>query len=125
MPRPKKTSKVVELGFKEPRKLCPFSGDDLKIVPVTAAAAGHLVEKFQVRGTGWVSTKLFDSREEAEWVFSHDHGVPPRMKNPYKRVEVVGERLPPDPSMKDVENGVKDALALGESFAKAASEIMK
>lgn len=108
-----------------PRKLCPFSGDELKIVGVTAVAAGHPVEKFQVRGTGWVSTKLFDSREAAEWFFSHDHGVEPNMVNPHKRVVVVGEIVPPDPSALAVERETKDTLALGEAFAEAASETIR
>jgi len=119
MARPKKATKVGLLGLPGPRKQCPFSGDELRIVSVATSAAGHPVKKFQVRGTGWVSTKLFDSREEAEWFFSHDHGVEPKMKNPYRRVEVVGEVEPPDPAVEDAQRLERHHLKLADDAMEA------
>ena len=69
MPKPRKNSKdpqgALVLGMGVPRPLCPFSGDPLQYVEVTTTAAGHPVKRWQVRGSGWVSTKLFHSKAEA------------------------------------------------------------
>ena len=122
MAKPAKKSKPALPGK---RTLCPFSGNPLQIVAVTATAAGHPVEKFQVRGTGWVSTSLFHTRGEAEWYFSHDHGVEPDLENPYRRAEVVGVVEPPDPSALAVEQEARDTMNLAEAAADVAKDILK
>ena len=49
---------------------CPFSGNPLDFVQLSNG-------DWQVRGTGWVSAKLFPFREHAVWFFSHRDGKPP------------------------------------------------
>lgn len=114
MPRPPKVK-----GLAKARTDCPFSGNPLVFAEVTATAAGHLVKKIQVRGTGWVSSQLFDSRAEAEWFFSHADGVPPAFPNPFKRVVVVGERKPPDPAELDARRLERHHAKLGEDAAES------
>lgn len=121
MARPRKNSatEAKPAGLAVPRAECPFSGNPLLYVPVTSLAAGHPVTKWQARGSGWVSTKLFDSREEAEWFFSHDRGIKPAFKSPYGRVEVIGEREPPDPAAEAGEQLTRHHERLGEDAAEA------
>ena len=89
---------------------CPFSGNPLDFVQLSNG-------DWQVRGTGWVSAKLFPFREHAVWFFSHRDGKPPAgMKNPYRAVEVVGVREPPDPAQAEVAAAVKDAESIGEAM---------
>ena len=38
------------------------------------------------------------------------------MKNPYRAVEVVGVREPPDPAQAEVTGAVKDAESIGEAM---------
>ena len=105
MPRPAKKS-----PSKQAVTTCPFSGNPLEIVQLSNG-------DWQVRGTGWVSAKLFPFREHAVWFFSHRDGKPPAgMKNPYRRVEVVGVREPPDPAQAEVTGAVKDAESIGEAL---------
>lgn len=127
MPKPRKNSKYpyapLALGLTGPRADCPFSGDPLQYVEVTTTAAGHPEKRWQVRGSGWVSTKLFNSRAEAEWFFSHDRGVQPIFKSPYAKIEVVGERRPPDPAQGEVERAVADAKGIGDEMVEAIREL--
>lgn len=118
MPTAKAKPKASATAPATPRALCPFSGDPLVFAEVTTLAAGHKMPMIQVRGTGWVSTKLFDSRAEAEYFFSHDLGVAPSFPNPRKRVEVVGERRPPERARADVEETLKAASEFGEHAVK-------
>ena len=114
MPRPPKVK-----GLAQARTDCPFSGNPLVFAEVKTLAAGHEVLKIQVRGTGWVSSQLFNSRAEAEWFFSHADGVPPAFPNPFKRVVVVGERKPPDPAELDARRLERHHAKLGEDAAEA------
>ena len=129
MPKPRKNSEPAKpgparAGMRVPRPLCPFSGGPLQYVEVTTTAAGYPDKRWQVRGSGWVSTKLFHSKAEAEWFFSHDHGVPPAFPSPHARIEVVGERLPPDPAQAEAERAIRDAESVGYGMVEATKEIM-
>lgn len=114
MPRPPKVK-----GLAKARTDCPFSGNPLVFAEVKTLAAGHEVVKIQVRGTGWVSSQLFNSRAEAEWLFSHDAGTEPAFPNPFKRVQIVGERKPPDPAELAAKSLERHHAKLGEDAAEA------
>ena len=86
MPRP----------LSKPRKTCPFSGDDLKVIETSAG--------FQVQGNGWISTKFFVDKDRAEWYFSHSGGLPPKYKKPWPDVKVIGEVVPKVPEVSDLVN---------------------
>jgi len=106
MPRPPKPK-----TFKTPRTMCPFSAEELQFVETSAG--------WQVRGAGWASTKLFQSREMAEWHFSHHEGNPPDFPSPTERLKVVGEVLPPTPDlMKPVDDAVKRSEQTAEEFER-------
>ena len=103
------------------RTECPFSGEPLVFATVRTLSAGHLVDKIQVRGVGWVSTRLFDSRAEAEWFFSHANGQAPDIPNPHRRVVVAGVCEPPDPAEADVRRTVRHH----EGLVEDAAEVLK
>ena len=108
-----KAKAKVFAGLEAPRTECPFHGEPLVFAEVTTLAAGHKMPMIQVRGTGWVSTKLFNSRAEAEYFFSYERGVPPAFPNPVPRVSVrTIER--PDPAQAEVEASLKAAGRFGE-----------
>lgn len=113
MPRPAKVKASAKAIT-----ACPFSGNPLVFAEVKTLAAGHEVLKVQVRGTGWVSSQLFNSRAEAEWFFSHVDGVAPSFPNPFKRVEVIGERRPPDPAELDAKRLTRHHEKLGDDAAE-------
>ena len=114
-----KAKVAAPAGLSVPRAECPFSGEPLVFAEVTTLAAGHKMPMIQVRGDGWVSTKLFHSRAEAEYFFSRDRGVPPAFPNPVPRIE-VSERTPPAREQLEVEGALRDAAAFGEESAKLA-----
>ena len=74
-------------GLAQPRTTCPFSGTPLSFAETSGG--------WQVRGKGWVSTRMYASRELAEWAFSHSEGVPPTYPDPLKPASTVKEELPP------------------------------
>jgi hypothetical protein len=96
----------------KPRKVCPFSGDALQFVQVSCG-------DWQVRGCGWVST-LFQTREQAEYHFSHSLGTPPKFPNPVGRYK-IRERLTP---VREVSDDIDASLAAGRQWAEDAVEIM-
>ena len=122
--KPRKNSPAKPGPRSEPRKDCPFSGNPLEYVPIRTLAAGHEVVKWQVRGAGWVSTQLFPDRECAEWFFAHENGIQPSFRNPYRRVELIGERKPPDPAEAAAKAELSDAARIGDDMAGIAREIM-
>ena len=102
-PKPKL---IVFEPLAEPRVLDQISGKPLEIVELSSGS-------FQVRGDGWVSTRLFPFRKMAEWWVSHNHGVPPSFPSPYPKIEVT-ERVKPDTLTKaavDSDNSATEALA--------------
>ena len=98
----------VFAGLEAPRALCPFSGEPLQFVRLSNG-------DWQVRGNGWVSTRLFPFKSQAEYFFSHELGVPPAFPNP---LEVGDERKPPDPAQAEVEASLRAADKFGERAAE-------
>lgn len=106
-PAPKAKSKLfIPESLAEPRVLDPISGKPLEIVELSS---GY----FQVRGDGWVSTKLFQFKKMAEWWVSHNLGVVPSFPSPYPKIEIT-ERVAPDALSKaavDSDNSATETLA--------------
>ena len=104
-----------------PRTEDPFFGTELKYVPVKTLSAGHEVVKYQVRGAGWASTKLFTTLEEAQWHFSHNGGAVPSFPNPYRRIERV-DREERAPEQAEAESLVSKAGKFGEAVADVVAK---
>ena len=88
MPRPRKTK-----GFEAPRKVCPFSGKPIEFVETAAG--------WQARAPGWVSSRFYQTKEQAEWDFSFDAGEEPDYKPSWKRIQVGEESEEPVYSVSD------------------------
>lgn len=101
--------------LKKPRTTCFRSGKDLEIVQLSTG-------DWQVRGQGWVSTRLFQLKAQAEYWVSFSGGLPPDFPDPVKRVQVMGERAPTED---DVTPEVNAALRAGEELAQLHEEVAK
>ena len=99
----------------EPRSVDPFSGAALSFVQLSNG-------RWQVRGKGWSSTTLYQSREQAEWDFSFNFGVRPAFKSPYPDIQ-VRELEPPDTAPADLaDRAIKAGEKLGEELAKELAD---
>lgn len=74
-------------GLAKPRQKCPFTGGKILYVETNAG--------WQVRASGWISTKFYQTKEQAEWFASHRDGVPPAYTPSWERVRVGKELEPP------------------------------
>lgn len=104
----------------KPRDKCPFSGEELHIVALSDGSVGD--SRYQVRGEGWVSTRLFPSIETAQWWASHNLGREPKFQNPYKRVSIgrdADDPYTPDDE-KALEEEVQSDHKIVASFAEQA-----
>ncbi len=110
--------KKIASPFKSPRKTCPFSGQELKVVNLSTG-------DWQVRGKGWVSTALFQTEEQARYAFSFNEGLPPEYKTSQQRIRVTHENLFPEAVADSVTPEVNKALAAGETFAEEQAGIAK
>ena len=106
-PAPKAKPKLfIPESLSEPRVLDPISGKPLEIVELSNG-------NFQVRGDGWVGTRLFQFRNQAVWWVSHNLGVAPSFPSPYPKIEIA-ERVAPDALSKaavDSDNSATETLA--------------
>ena len=110
MPRPRKTK-----GFDVPRKLCPFSGKPIEFIETAGG--------WQVRGPGWISSRFYQTKEQAEWDFSFDNGDEPAYQPTWKRIQVGEEREEPLPTaadmVRDAEKAMNDIADIAErEFSK-------
>ena len=112
---PRKATPKGPVPFKEPRKTCPFSGQDLQVVELSTGA-------WQVRGKGWVSTRLFQTEEQAYYAFSFNEGLPPDYKTSSQRIEVTHENLVPEAKEDDVSEQVAQAVKTGEKMVEAITK---
>ena len=113
---PRKQSKPagpVPLGA--PRPTCPFGGNALAVVELSTG-------DWQVRGRGWVSTKLFPTEEQARYYFSFNEGLPPAYKTTLQRIEVTHENLVPEAKDDDVSEQVAQAVKTGEKMVGALTK---
>ncbi len=106
----------------KPRKKCPISGEPLVIAELSNGVMDE--QRYQVRGLGWVGTKIFPTYETAEWWVSHNGGEPPKFQNPYKRISVTRDENDPiiDEERKEMvadENEVNGQVeGIADAFAK-------
>lgn len=98
-----------------PRTTCPFGGQELKAVELSTG-------DWQVRGRGWVSTKLFQTEEQALYYFSFNEGLPPAYKTSSQRIEVTHEQLVPEAKDDDVSEQVAQAVKTGEKMVEALTK---
>lgn len=109
MPRP----------LRKPRTVCPFSGGELAFVEIPDAAhPGN--SNWQVRGWNWVSTKLFATRELAEWWASHNQGEKPAFDAPTLGVKIRED----DGTGKSLEKEAEDIEEMIEDLADEAGEVV-
>lgn len=106
MPRPRKTK-----GFDVPRKLCPFSGKSIEFIETAGG--------WQARGPGWVSSRFYQTKEQAEWDFSFDSGEEPNYQPSWRRIQVGEEREELLPSAMD---RVRSAEKMIENIAEEAEK---
>lgn len=92
------------------RTECFVSGRPLEIVKLSN-------DMWQVRGDGWVSTKLFLFKSYAEYWVSHNLGVPPAWPDPHVKASL---REQPYPEAADEVAGLEKA---GQQLASDLSRI--
>jgi len=109
---PRKPSKRP---FAKPRKICPFSGKKLEVVELSTG-------DWQVRGQGWVSTRLFQTEEQAYYYFSHNEGLPPDYKTRQQRIEVKHKAEFSEAKEDSISADIDSALSTGEKMAEALTK---
>ena len=113
---PRKQSKPSgPVSLTAPRPTCPFSGQELKAVELSTG-------DWQVRGRGWVSTKLFQTEEQARYYFSFNEGLPPAYKTSSQRIQVTHENLVPEAKDDDVSEQVAQSVKIGEKMVEALTK---
>ena len=112
-PRAKKSK-----GLSKPRTTCPFTGGALAFVETSSG--------WQARGPGWVSTKFYQTEEQAAWAFSHNNGEEPQYQPTWRRIQVIGEREEPVTSPEDVVASQEKVIEnVADSFEKDAAAAKK
>ena len=93
------------------RTVCPFSGSPIQFREIKVDALGGT--RWQVFGDGWIATKSFFTKRDAEFWVSHNYGVPPSFSN--GRVTFVRSPEPNDAD--DAVREAKEALSNGAKYA--------